>query len=63
MKKTALTFVAVAFGMSVAFAQTTPQAEEKPTANEEQSITVDRLSNKPAESRLAFTRSCWTNPA
>ena len=49
MKKTFLTFVAVAFGMGVAFAQTTPQTEEKPAADTEQTLTIDKMSDKPAE--------------
>ena len=48
MKKTALTFVAVAFGTCVAFAQTTPQKEEQKD-NTEQSLTIDKLSDKPEE--------------
>lgn len=48
MKKTVLTLVAVAFGMSVAFAQTSPQKEvEKDKA--EQSLTLDKMSDKPQE--------------
>ncbi|WP_224994398.1 hypothetical protein [Cesiribacter sp. SM1] len=49
MKKTALTFVAVAFGMGVAFAQTTPQTDQQ--QNTGQSISVDKMSDKPAEAR------------
>lgn len=52
MKKTALTFVALAFGMGVAFAQTTPQTEDKPAVNTEESITTDKMSDKPAEAGL-----------
>lgn len=53
MKKTVLTFVAVAFGMGVAFAQTTPQTEEKkPAVNTEESITTDKMSNTPAQPGL-----------
>ncbi|WP_224994270.1 hypothetical protein [Cesiribacter sp. SM1] len=48
MKKTFLTFVALAFGMGVTFAQTAPQTEETAAATE-QSITVDKMSNKPEE--------------
>ena len=47
MKKTFLTFVAVAFGMGVTFAQTTPQVEEKDEAKTE--LTIDKMSNKPEE--------------
>ncbi|WP_224998816.1 hypothetical protein [Cesiribacter sp. SM1] len=47
MKKTVLTFVAVAFGMSVAVAQTTPQTDQQ--QNTEQSISVDKMSDKPEE--------------
>ena len=49
MKKTALTFVALAFGMGVAFAQTTPQTEDKPAVNTEESLTIDKMSNKVEE--------------
>lgn len=49
MKKTALTFVALAFGMGVAFAQTTPQTEDQPTVNTEESITTDKMSNNLEE--------------
>ena len=52
MKKTFLTFVALAFGMGVAFAQTAPQTEEKPAVNTEESITTDKMSDKPAEAGL-----------
>jgi hypothetical protein len=45
MKKTALTFVALAFGMGVSFAQTTPQQEEQEPVSTEQTLTIDRLSN------------------
>ena len=48
MKKTALTFVAVAFGTCVAFAQTTPQTEEQKDKTE-QTLTIDKMSNKPEE--------------
>jgi hypothetical protein len=48
MKKIILTFVAVAFGSCVAFAQTTP-VEEDQTTNTEQSITVDKMSDTPAD--------------
>lgn len=47
MRKTALTLVAVAFGMGVAFAQTTPQTDQD--QNTEQSVTVDRMSDTPSE--------------
>ena len=47
MKKTFLTFVAVAFGMGVAFAQTTPQVEKQDAAKTE--LTIDRMSNKTEE--------------
>ncbi|WP_224999552.1 hypothetical protein [Cesiribacter sp. SM1] len=51
MKKTVLTFVAVAFGSCVAFAQTTPVEGDQTTNTEqtEQSITVDKMSDSPAE--------------
>ncbi|AHM62270.1 hypothetical protein D770_20105 [Flammeovirgaceae bacterium 311] len=52
MKKTFLTFVAVAFGMGVAFAQTTPQTEDKPAVNTEEAVTTDKMSNTEAESGL-----------
>ncbi len=52
MKKTALTIVAIAFGMGVTFAQTAPQTEEKPAVNTEDSITTDKMSDKPAENGL-----------
>jgi hypothetical protein len=52
MKKTALTFVAIAFGMGVSFAQTTPQTEDKPAVNTEESITTDKMSDKPAQPGL-----------
>ncbi|EMR01254.1 hypothetical protein [Cesiribacter andamanensis] len=53
MKKTVLTFAALAFGMGVAFAQTTPQQEQEPVSTE-QTITYDRLSNtlEEAERRV-----------
>jgi hypothetical protein len=47
MKKTVLTFVAVAFGMSVAIAQTTPETDQQ--QNTEQSISVDKMSNTSEE--------------
>ncbi|AHM60903.1 hypothetical protein D770_13245 [Flammeovirgaceae bacterium 311] len=47
MKKIALTLVAVAFGMGVTFAQTTPQTDQDQST--EQSITVDRMSDTPSE--------------
>ena len=47
MKKTALTFVAVAFGMTVSFAQTAPQADETTPATTE--LTMDKMSNTPDE--------------
>lgn len=49
MKKTALTLVAVAFGSCVAFAQTTPQTDETVTTDTEQTLTIDRMSDTPAE--------------
>ena len=49
MKKTALTFVALAFGTCVAFAQTTPQPEEKPAVNTEETVTTDKMSNTSEE--------------
>lgn len=49
MKKIALTFVAVAFGSCIAFAQTNPETEETKTVNTEESLTIDRLSDKPEE--------------
>ena len=52
MKKTFLTFVAIAFGMGVAFAQTTPQTEKEPAVNTEETITTDKMSDKPAEAGL-----------
>lgn len=48
MKKTLLTLVAMAFGSCVAYAQTTPQAEE-PAVSTEQSIETDNMSNNSAE--------------
>lgn len=48
MKKTVLTFAFVAFGMSVAIAQTTPAKEEQKVESE-QSITLDKMSAQPAE--------------
>ncbi|AHM62076.1 hypothetical protein D770_19125 [Flammeovirgaceae bacterium 311] len=47
MKKTLLTFVAVAFGSCVAFAQTTPVEGEQTNTDTEQSITIDRMSDSP----------------
>ena len=52
MKKTALTFVAIAFGSCVAFAQTAPQTEDKPAVNTEETITTDKMSAKPEEAGL-----------
>lgn len=52
MKKTLLTFVAVAFGSCVAFAQTTPvegEQTDNTDTNTEQSITIDRMSDSPEE--------------
>lgn len=49
MKKTVLTFVAVAFGSCVAFAQTTPPTDEATTADTEQTLVIDKMSNKPEE--------------
>jgi hypothetical protein len=45
MKKTALTLVALAFGMGVSFAQTNPQTEE-PATETEQSVEKENLSNE-----------------
>lgn len=49
MKKTALTFVAVAFGTCVAFAQTAPQTEDQKNTNTEQSVQTDKMSDKSEE--------------
>ena len=50
MKKTFLTFVAVAFASCVAFAQTTPvQEDQQKTNNTEETVTMDRMSDKPEE--------------
>ncbi len=49
MKKTALTFVAVAFGTCVAFAQTTPPQEDQTTNTEQTTITTDKMSDAPAD--------------
>lgn len=48
MKKTALTFVAMAFGTCVAFAQTNPTQEDQ-TTNTEQTITTDNMSDAPED--------------
>ncbi|EMR03519.1 hypothetical protein [Cesiribacter andamanensis] len=55
MKKTALTFVAVAFGTCVAFAQTTP-VEEKKTTETQQGVTIDRMSNESEEDAMMGRR-------
>lgn len=47
MKKTVLTFVAVAFGTCVAFAQTTPETD--PQQNTEQTVEMDRMSDTAAQ--------------
>ena len=52
MKKTALTLVAFAFGSCVAFAQTAPQTEDKPAVNTEETVTTDKMSDRPAEAGL-----------
>jgi hypothetical protein len=52
MKKTTLTLVALAFGSCVAFAQTTPQTDEQPAVNTEESVTTDKMSNPEAENGL-----------
>lgn len=52
MKKTALTLVALAFGSCVAFAQTTPQTDEQPAVNTEESVTTDKMSNTEAVNGL-----------
>lgn len=49
MKKFALTFVAVAFGSCVAFAQTTPQADIASTENTVHTLTIDKMSNTAEE--------------
>lgn len=54
MKKTALTFVAVAFGTCVAFAQTNPTQDDK-TINTEETITTDKMSDV-AEDEMAGRR-------
>lgn len=48
MKKTALTFVAMAFGTCVAFAQTNPTQEDQ-TINTEETITTDQMSDAPED--------------
>lgn len=53
MKKTALTFVAVAFGTCVAFAQTTPQNEKQET-KAAQTLTLDKMSDKPQANRKSL---------
>jgi hypothetical protein len=47
MKKLALTFVAVAFGSCVAFAQTNPTEEPQTDPQTEQGVTIDRMSDRP----------------
>ena len=46
MKKIALTFVAIAFGTCVGFAQSTPQTDINSTENTVHALVVDRMSNK-----------------
>lgn len=53
MKKTVLTFAAIAFGMGVTFAQTTPvtkEGEKKSTpVTTEQILIIDKVADQPAE--------------
>ena len=49
MKKIALTFVALAFGSCVAFAQSTPQASVASTENTVHTLTLDKMSNRVEE--------------
>lgn len=53
MKKIALTFVAVAFGSAVAFAQSTGQPAIETTENSVNTLTIDRMSNRLEESPVA----------
>ena len=47
MKKIALTFVAVAFGTCVSFAQSGPQTDINSTENTVHAVVMDNMSNKP----------------
>lgn len=49
MKKIYITFLAIAFGTGVAFAQTTPQDDFAPADESVHELTFDRMSNRPDE--------------
>lgn len=62
MKKFALTFVALVFGSGLAFAQSTPENNTATTENTVHPLTLDKLSNQPAEEEDRRTISEWALP-